>query len=439
MQTSVTHQMQSQTSSMGSNQIVTEDDLVGILDSIPWSSEDRDSFNLVNNHGQNLTHLCTQLGYHRLLVAVIERGAHTHTKDVNGWAALDLARLHHDEEATDILEGGWEESPNTHGSSAVASGSKDLSDNILYPLSTVTRERASSPWRLYLSSHSRKNMPLPMDPSSTISLAKDGFNVAEFVIRLARRDTPEMREFVDAIIALSFQITRAQDSLAIVQDYLMPFIKTDGPAGQAAAQRAVEIGMNERVQELHDHIASLKALFEEAQRDMNRWDLTTSHIGPFAKERRVGSLDDGRRKLVHLIERLDLGVKAIRESYIHLSDSVTAAAAKEAPTPGATTDTPADGTPVAPSPAPSTPAHGASPVSGPASLPKTASMETKPKRPIAGRLGLSSTTNPNLPQPLPSVLASARIIEDIDKVSYPPGIKAPKRELNVNAASGKFR
>ena len=58
---------------------------------------------------------------------------------------------------------------------------------------------------------------------------------------------------------------------------------------------------------------------------------------------------------------------------------------------------------------------------------------------IPGRLGLSSTINPNLSQPLPSALSSARIIEDIDKVSYPPGIKAPKRELNVNAASGKFR
>ena len=44
-----------------------------------------------------------------------------------------------------------------------------------------------------------------------------------------------------------------------------------------------------------------------------------------------------------------------------------------------------------------------------------------------------------LPQRLPSALARARIIEDIDKISYPQGIKAPRRELNVNATSGKFR
>jgi translation initiation factor 4G len=67
-----------------------------------------------------------------------------------------------------------------------------------------------------------------------------------------------------------------------------------------------------------------------------------------------------------------------------------------------------------------------------------ASLDPK-RRPIPGRLNLSSTTSANLPQPLPSALASARIIEDIGKVSYPEGIKAPSSELNVNASSGKFR
>ena len=42
-------------------------------------------------------------------------------------------------------------------------------------------------------------------------------------------------------------------------------------------------------------------------------------------------------------------------------------------------------------------------------------------------------------QRLSSAVVRARFIEDIDKVSYPQGIKAPRRELNVNAASGKFR
>ena len=55
------------------------------------------------------------------------------------------------------------------------------------------------------------------------------------------------------------------------------------------------------------------------------------------------------------------------------------------------------------------------------------------------RLAKDNADRKERAQRLPSALARARIIEDIDKVSYPPGIKASRRELNVNAASGKFR
>jgi translation initiation factor 4G len=41
--------------------------------------------------------------------------------------------------------------------------------------------------------------------------------------------------------------------------------------------------------------------------------------------------------------------------------------------------------------------------------------------------------------PLPSVLATARYIEDINSITYPQGIKSPKLELNVNFQKGKFR
>ena len=56
-----------------------------------------------------------------------------------------------------------------------------------------------------------------------------------------------------------------------------------------------------------------------------------------------------------------------------------------------------------------------------------------------GRLDLSSTKNNSIPAPLPSALATARIIEDIATIEYPEGIKSPKPELNVNAKQGKFR
>ena len=55
------------------------------------------------------------------------------------------------------------------------------------------------------------------------------------------------------------------------------------------------------------------------------------------------------------------------------------------------------------------------------------------------RLAKDNADRKERAQRLPSALARARIIEDIDKVSYPQGIKSPRRELNVNAASGKFR
>ncbi|KAH9912513.1 armadillo-type protein [Fomitopsis serialis] len=62
-----------------------------------------------------------------------------------------------------------------------------------------------------------------------------------------------------------------------------------------------------------------------------------------------------------------------------------------------------------------------------------------PKKRHPGPLDLSSTRNQSIAQPLPSALATARIIEDLGSVSYPEGIKSPKVELNVNAKHGKFR
>ncbi|KZT72291.1 hypothetical protein DAEQUDRAFT_755150 [Daedalea quercina L-15889] len=62
-----------------------------------------------------------------------------------------------------------------------------------------------------------------------------------------------------------------------------------------------------------------------------------------------------------------------------------------------------------------------------------------PRKRHPGPPDLSSTRNQPISQPLPSALATARIIEDLGSVSYPRGIKSPKVELNVNAKHGKFR
>jgi Eukaryotic translation initiation factor 4G1 len=65
------------------------------------------------------------------------------------------------------------------------------------------------------------------------------------------------------------------------------------------------------------------------------------------------------------------------------------------------------------------------------------SLELTRKRP--GPLNLQTTINTNTIPPLPSALATARFIEDINRISYPEGVKGPKAELNVNTEKGKFR
>ncbi|KAJ3997784.1 hypothetical protein F5050DRAFT_1690116, partial [Lentinula boryana] len=67
-----------------------------------------------------------------------------------------------------------------------------------------------------------------------------------------------------------------------------------------------------------------------------------------------------------------------------------------------------------------------------------APSEPLPKR-RPGRLDLSTVDKPNIPAPLPSALATARVIDDLGRVPYPEGVQSPKIELNVNAKDGKFR
>ncbi|GJJ08614.1 hypothetical protein Clacol_002833 [Clathrus columnatus] len=63
----------------------------------------------------------------------------------------------------------------------------------------------------------------------------------------------------------------------------------------------------------------------------------------------------------------------------------------------------------------------------------------KSKRPVPEPLDLSATSKPGLPSSLPSALATARAIDNLDKIQYPEGIASPKPELNTGASNGKFR
>ena len=65
------------------------------------------------------------------------------------------------------------------------------------------------------------------------------------------------------------------------------------------------------------------------------------------------------------------------------------------------------------------------------------SPETQRRRP--GPLNLQTAITSNIAPALPSALATARHIEDINRITYPEGIKSPKVELNVNTQNGKFR
>ena len=90
-----------------SGECSTEESIIVMIGSHPWTAADKDVINTANERGQNLAHLCAQLGYNQLLSDIIEWGADIHAEDVNGWTPLDFARLHGDEEAADILEGDW--------------------------------------------------------------------------------------------------------------------------------------------------------------------------------------------------------------------------------------------------------------------------------------------------------------------------------------------
>lgn len=167
-------------------------------------------------------------------------------------------------------------------------------------------------------------MSLPVDPTSVISGIKYLHDLTIFLIRLARQDTLEMREWVEAIAALSFQLPRAKDTLALVQDWVV-FMNGDGVASRALRQKADEVRLDERMKKLRDHIASLEDLFKQAQLDSDnttRRDLIILRINIFAKERKVEPLVDGRRKLVHLVKDLDQGIMFIRDSYNRLPASV---------------------------------------------------------------------------------------------------------------------
>ncbi|KAG8752329.1 hypothetical protein FRC12_012028 [Ceratobasidium sp. 428] len=72
----------------------------------------------------------------------------------------------------------------------------------------------------------------------------------------------------------------------------------------------------------------------------------------------------------------------------------------------------------------------------PLSISTTASE--RPKRPVPGALDLTSAQVNQSAAP-PSALASARIIEDLNAVSYPEAIKTPSPDLNIAATPGKFR
>ncbi|KAK0494869.1 armadillo-type protein [Armillaria luteobubalina] len=67
----------------------------------------------------------------------------------------------------------------------------------------------------------------------------------------------------------------------------------------------------------------------------------------------------------------------------------------------------------------------------------TASSPSELSRSHPSPLDLS-TDKATIPEPLPSALATARIIDDLSCIPYPEGFKSPRVELNRNARDGKF-
>ncbi|KAG8949381.1 hypothetical protein FRC04_008616 [Tulasnella sp. 424] len=107
---------------------------------------------------------------------------------------------------------------------------------------------------------------------------------------------------------------------------------------------------------------------------------------------------------------------------------------KKAPSLSRTASASSVATPASASPKPGSTSFPPKPI-----LPPIATGGYRPRmqRPVPGPLDLSSTQQraPLTPR-RPSVLASARKIDDLDRVTYPVGIKAPSVELNQGQAKG---
>ncbi|KAG8901878.1 hypothetical protein FRB99_005018, partial [Tulasnella sp. 403] len=69
-------------------------------------------------------------------------------------------------------------------------------------------------------------------------------------------------------------------------------------------------------------------------------------------------------------------------------------------------------------------------------LPPISTDRVKPLRPVPGPLDLTNTHKQGLTPSLPSALATARKIDDLDSVNYPDGIKTPDLELNQGITKG---
>ncbi|KAG2153180.1 hypothetical protein DEU56DRAFT_698218, partial [Suillus clintonianus] len=66
------------------------------------------------------------------------------------------------------------------------------------------------------------------------------------------------------------------------------------------------------------------------------------------------------------------------------------------------------------------------------------SPPTEISRRRPGPLDIASAEG-DVSAPPPSVLLTARVIENLSEVAYPEGIKRPNVELNANVRDGRFR
>jgi len=211
--------------------------------------------------------------------------------------------------------------------------------------------------------------------------------------------------------------------------------------------REVRDKEEERMQEARaQREAEEKAEKERAEQERLRKLLEEEEVRAKEEAERQRKAEEDKIKAVEASENAhSLPNDAAAESSSSLPEEEVEVEVSQAATTTAGEPASANKSPAAPRPPPSTPPSphipaelSVKPVEEPLRIDSSLPPSPEPPLEHSGSLDFQTTTSTDIAPCLPSALATARPIEDINRITYPQGIKKPELELNVNTQEGKF-